>query len=182
MKWTDFVHVSQAATPIVAVVISVIAIMLPAYRERQREKARDSERDLEAKCLATALSFAVHETRTSLSRWKVTAECAAVDGTYQHASPVDLLMAKVEVPSIFTSTMSRVHILGEPTGPSVLRLGAVLDTYNEAVEKRGNLAATNPAISAAEHWKAIAGFIGDVSPILDDILAQIEEVRGSTAT
>src|SRR5579863_2722779 len=151
MKWIDFAHFSQAATPYVAIAISFAAIAVPTRRERRREAADARERQLEARCLATALRFAVHGISTTLSGLKLRAATAAVDKTYQHAAPIDLLLAKVTAPSILSTSVDRVYILGDPAGPLVLRLGAVLEVYNEAVETRANICAVNPTTSAAEH-------------------------------
>jgi hypothetical protein len=177
MTWIDFVHVSQAAVPYVAILISIAAIWVPARREQGREQNRARERHLEAQCLATALRFAVLELTQSLSHAQLIATSEARNESIHPISPADVLSLKTELPAILTGSAERVHLLGFPAGPTILKLIAVMEAFNQAMEARAAIVVTfGPGTPAFEHWKIIARFAAEALPTLQAARAQLDPI------
>ncbi|MGH7012558.1 MAG: hypothetical protein ACREEL_00110 [Stellaceae bacterium] len=167
----------QTLTSVTALVIAVAAFIVPAVQNQRRMHGSAKERRLEAQCLATAIRFAVHDLAVQLSTVRLTAVSGSVDETLQKTSAAQLLLgAKIEVPAVLTDSTSRIHILGYPAGPTMLRLMAVLNVYNESIDRQANLCLTNPALSAADHWRAVAGFVDDVRPVFEEAMAQLNVI------
>jgi hypothetical protein len=77
---------------------------------------------------------------------------------------------------LLAGSVDQLYLLGEPAGPTLLRLIAALDTYNEAIDRETNLGFTEPARSAGDRWQHLLGFIQDVQPIVTAALAQVGSI------
>jgi hypothetical protein len=100
------------------------------------------------RCLATAIEFDLRAVATSLAVVKITAtgESFLPEPVPGGTAVQGILAAKVEIPPMLIGTSDQLHVLGDPAGPIVLRLRAILRVYNEALERQANLCITQPEI------------------------------------
>lgn len=175
MDWAASATVTQAGASIIALVVSTIAVVVPARQQKRRERLADQERALKRRCLAVAIRLDLGNVAVSLGKTKITAtgqsflSASVLGGTVALA----IEAAALELPPTLAATADQVYLLGDPAGPLMLRLLAILALYNNMVEREANLCLTHPAVSAAERWGHVLGFIEDIQPKIDEALGAI---------
>jgi hypothetical protein len=176
MAWATeiaaYATVAQAGSTIVALYIALKAITTPDKRQRHREQAEDQRRRLEAKCLATAIRSDLHDVSVALSNVKLTAGARVARSTPDTWIP-EFQSCKIERPHVIAASLNRIHVLGDPAGPSLLRLLAVLDAYNDAIDREILRGSNHPTTVPAEHWRMLVRFVDDVMPIVEATLQQV---------
>ncbi len=168
-----YATLAQAASAIAAILISSLAIIIPNWQQRERNKKEDRERRLKAKCLATAIRFSLHDIDVFLAKAKLTATGPSFQTNIPNVLPPDYQFSRIEIPAILSDNLDQLYLLDEPAGPSLLRLNAVLNSYNEAVDLQYHQSFTDPALPVSERWKRLIAFIGDIEPIVKEALRQI---------
>lgn len=172
----------QAAAAITALGIAVTAVTVPWRQQRRREQAAEREQTLKTRCLATAISFDLHEIATSLAAVRLTATGQSFLSSIPGGAAIqEVLATKVELPPTIVSSRDQVYLLGDPAGPTLLRLLAILKIYNAAVDQEADLCITEPAINAGERWGHLLGFVQDVQPKIEEAIKLIAPFANGTS-
>jgi len=170
---------AQAFAAIVALVLSFLAILVPAIQQAARNKREDQEQKIKAKCLATSIRFSLHDIQVVLGKTRILATGQSFLTGTPNALPVEYQYSKVEIPATLLGSLDQFYLLGEIVGPMLLRFIAVLESYNQAVDLQVNQSFTDPTFPVADRWKRLIGFIQDVEPKVVEALKSVSAIADS---
>ena len=166
---TDWPSWITAIATAVALLVAGAAVGLQGLDAVERRR----QRRLQARFLAIAIQIELHALRARLAQLKsslVSYLAAPPPGPW---APYFAISAPVEIPGVLTSDVDRLAILGEPAAPSIIRLSAALNVYNEHVQRELGSAFTEPAADSKDHVRRLAGYAEDIDGLLVQVLDQL---------
>lgn len=128
-KITAYATMAQAFSGMIALGIATAAVVVPWHQQRRREQSLERDNSLKRRCLATAIRFDLGKVAMSLGLIKITAtgQSFLPEAVLSGSAVQGILSSKVELPPTLLQTADQVYLLGDPAGPILLRLLAVLE-------------------------------------------------------
>lgn len=178
MDVAAYATIVQAAVAVVALVISTTAVVVPWRQQRHRDQAAERERRMKARSIATALRLELNNIASELAMFAI----PATTGSFA-PPPVlsgqlgsQFLAYQIPIPPLLAGVIEYAYMLGDPAGPTLIRLLAIMKAYNEAVDRETTAALTGPATPAKDRWAALLGVIEDVLPKVREAIGELDPI------
>jgi hypothetical protein len=157
---------------------AIVALFIAVWGTLRADRSARRQAHLRARGIATAILPDIAEMASDFSTARIPLMTAALSGP--DAAIAAFHAARVEIPPLLMRNVDNLYLLGEPAGPTCLRLVSTMQKYNNALRSYAALGDDRQAI-----WSIIMGSIDKQTKTIEPLLAQAQQhvakLLGSTA-